>query len=151
MGLAVGTPAPDFVLKDQEGKEFRLSDHLGERPIVVFFYPKDFTPGCTAEVCSFRDHYSDFTDAGALVVGISSDSEKSHGRFAMRHQLPFPLLSDPGGKIRRKFAVAPKLFGLLPGRETFVLDRQGKIAMAYEAVQASGHHKRALAQVQKLI
>jgi peroxiredoxin Q/BCP len=117
---------------------------------VLFFYPKDFTPGCTAEACAFRDSYEDFTDAGALVVGISSDSEASHRKFANRHRLPFILLSDPNREVRRKFGVKNRLFNLLPGRETFVVDKTGRIVMTFEAVQASGHVSRALKAIKKL-
>ena len=149
MALEIGTPAPDFCLHDQHGSEFRLSDHFGRVPVVLFFYPKDFTPGCTAEVCSFRDSYAEFTDTGALVVGISSDSEKSHSKFASRFGLPFPLLSDPKGEVRKAYGVKPQLFGLLPGRETFVIDREGRIALSYDSVRATSHRSKALAVLQK--
>lgn len=141
---------PEFSLKDQEGKLFHSSEHLGEKPLVIFFYPKDFTPGCTAEACAFRDHYEDFTDAGALVIGISSDSEASHRNFANRHRLPFILLSDPNKEVRRKFRVKNRLLNLLPGRETFVVDKKGKIVMTFEGMQASGHVPRALKALKKL-
>lgn len=144
MGLKVGSTIPDFRLKDQEGKWFDSSEHIGKNPLVIFFYPKDFTPGCTAEVCSFRDHFEDFTDAGALVVGISSDSEKSHRNFAKRHRLPFVLLSDSNKAVRRKFGVSNRFMNLLPGRETFVIDKEGRVVLAFEALQASGHVRQAL-------
>jgi peroxiredoxin Q/BCP len=144
MGLPLGSTIPDFRLRDQEGNWFYSKDHIGKTPVVIFFYPKDFTPGCTAEVCSFRDHFEDFNDAGALVVGISSDSERSHHNFARRHRLPFVLLSDPDKAVRRKFGVSNRFMNLLPGRETFVVDTQGRIVLAFEALQASGHVRNAL-------
>lgn len=150
MGLPVGSSIPDFSLKDQEGNWFHARDHMGKQPMVVFFYPKDFTPGCTAEACAFRDSYEDFTEAGVLVVGISSDTEKSHRKFAQKYRLPFILLSDPNKEVRRKFRVANRLLNLLPGRETFVIDKQGMVVMAFEGMQASGHVRRALKALKKL-
>jgi peroxiredoxin Q/BCP len=150
MGLSVGSTMPGFSLKDQDGNWFHSREYLGEKPLVLFFYPKDFTPGCTAEACAFRDQYEDFTDAGALVVGISSDSQASHQKFAKRHRLPFILLSDPKKEVRRKFRVKSRLMNLLPGRETFVVDKKGKIIMTFEGMQASGHVPRALKALQKL-
>ena len=150
MGLPVGSTIPEFSLKDQEGNWFHSLEHLGEKPLVLFFYPKDFTPGCTAEACAFRDHYEDFTDAGALVIGISSDSQSSHRSFANRHRLPFILLSDPNKEVRRKFRVKNRLLNLLPGRETFVVDKKGKIVMTFEGMQASGHVPRALKALKTL-
>lgn len=150
MGLPLGVQAPDFVLNDSSGKPFRLSEHLGTRPVVLFFYPKDFTPGCTAEACSFRDSYEDFADAGALVVGISSDSERTHRNFASRLSLPFLLLSDPDGEVSRLFGVRKRFFNLLPGRETFVLDRAGKLVLAFDSPGAGGHVRHALEALKKL-
>lgn len=150
MGLSIGTKAPDFTLEDQHGNSFTLSDHIGKAPVVVFFYPKDFTPGCTAEVCAFRDSYEQFTDAGAQVVGISSDSQGSHLKFAQKHRLPFVLLSDTSRKVRKRFEVDNRLFQLLPGRETFVIDREGNVVMNFKALGASGHVEKALKAVRKL-
>lgn len=140
---------PEFSLKDQEGNWFHSSEHTGKKPLVIFFYPKDFTPGCTAEACAFRDSYEDFTDAGALVIGISSDTEASHRKFADRHRLPFVLLSDPKKEVRRMFRVENRLLNLLPGRETFVVDKTGTIVMAFEGIRASGHVPRALQALKK--
>lgn len=150
MGLPVGSAMPEFSLKDQEGNWFHSRDHVGKAPLVLFFYPKDFTPGCTAEACAFRDHYEDFTGAGALVVGISSDSEGSHRNFSKRHRLPFILLSDPDRKVRRKFRVENRFMNLLPGRETFVVDRNGIVVMAFEGMRASGHVPSALKAIKNL-
>lgn len=150
MGLPLGTQAPDFVLNDANGQPFRLSEHLGDVPVVLFFYPKDFTPGCTAEACAFRDRYEDFVDAGALVIGISSDSEHTHRTFASRLRLPFLLLSDPKGEVSRKYMVRRRLFNLLPGRETFVLDGSGKLVMAFDNPGAGGHVRHALEAIKKM-
>lgn len=144
MKVPLGSHAPDFQLKDASGQLFRLADHLGKQPLVIFFYPKDFTPGCTAEACSFRDHFNDFSDAGALVVGISSDSERSHQRFSSKYKLPYTLLSDPDGTVSKLFGIKRKLWGLMPGRETFVLDQFGKCIMHFENLGASGHVRNAL-------
>ena len=141
---------PEFSLKDQHGNWFHSGEHLGKKPLVIFFYPKDFTPGCTAEACLFRDHYEEFTDAGALVIGISSDSQVSHQSFALKHRLPYVLLSDPKKEVRRKFRVENRLLNLLPGRETFVVDRTGKIIMSFEGMRATGHVNRALRALEKL-
>ena len=150
MGLPVGSTMPEFSLQDQNGNWFHSRDYTGKQPLVVFFYPKDFTPGCTAEVCSFRDQYEDFADAGALVIGISSDSQASHLRFAERYRLPFRLLSDPKKEVRRLFRVQNRVFNLLPGRETYVVDRNGVVVMAFEGLQASGHVASALKAIKKM-
>ncbi len=122
--VQVGDAAPDFTLKDQLGKTVSLKDFLGKTSIVVYFYPKDNTAGCTAEACAFRDSYEVFKEAGAEVIGISSDSTDSHQQFATRNRLPFILLSDTDGSVRKRYGVASTL-GLLPGRVTYVIDTQG--------------------------
>ncbi len=122
--VQVGERAPDFTLPDQKGKDVRLSDLLGKKNIVLYFYPKDDTSGCTAEACSFRDSYEVFQDAGAEVIGVSSDSIDSHERFATKHRLPYILLSDAHGALRKQYGV-PATFGLLPGRVTYIIDKQG--------------------------
>lgn len=129
--IGEGDPAPDFTLHDQNGKEVKLSDHRG-KPVVLYFYPKDDTPGCTAESCAFRDSYEDFKDIGAEVIGISSDSAESHSKFAAKYSLPFVLLSDRGGKVRKSFGV-PTTFGLLPGRVTYVLDKDGVVQKVFNS------------------
>ena len=124
--VKVGEIAPDFTLNDQDGNPVSLSDYHGKRNVVLFFYPKDFSPGCTAQACSFRDYYEDFTDMDAVVIGISGDGVGSHKKFLDRYLLPFTLLSDPKGKIRSLYG-STKAFGLLPGRYTFIIDRGGVI------------------------
>ena len=137
--VAIGDPAPDFSLSDQHGATVTLKGLLTKGPIVLFFYPKDETPGCTAEACSFRDNYDVFVKHGATVVGISSDSVASHKSFAQHHQLPFVLLSDPGGQVRKAFGVA-KTLGLFPGRVTYVLDAQGVTRHTFNSQFAATTH-----------
>ncbi|MDP6458351.1 MAG: peroxiredoxin [Candidatus Bathyarchaeota archaeon] len=122
----VGTKSPDFTLKDQDSDPVSLSDYKGKSNVVLFFYPKDFSPGCTAEARGFRDIYEDIIDLDAVVIGVSGDSIESHKRWADRHMLPFTLLSDPKRKIQFLYG-ATKAFGLLPGRYTFVIDKGGVI------------------------
>ena len=138
-GLAAGDPAPDFTLDDQDGHPIQLADFRGQKNVVVYFYPKDDTPGCTKESCAFRDHYTAFQDAGAEVIGISSDSSASHKAFAEKHRLPFRLLADQSGKVRESFRV-PRTAGLLPGRVTYVIDRQGVIRHAFNSQLAATRH-----------
>jgi peroxiredoxin Q/BCP len=150
MGLKVGQLIPQFVLPDQDGKLFNSNEIVGKKPFVIFFYPKDYTPGCTLEVCSFRDSYEEFTELGALVVGISSDSEKTHRRFVSKYRLPFKLLADKHKKVRGLFKVESKLFNLLPGRETYVVSKEGVILMVFNSLNASKHMKMALNTLKKL-
>ena len=131
--LKVGDKAPDFTLRNSEGEEISLTSLIGKKNIVLYFYPKDETPGCVKEACSFRDQYEDFTDAGAEVVGVSNDSVNSHKKFIANRRLPFILLSDPGGKVSKKYGCKPGLFGLLPARVTFIIDRQGIIRNVFES------------------
>jgi peroxiredoxin Q/BCP len=137
-GLGAGDPAPDFTLNDQDGKPVRLADYRG-RKLVVYFYPKDDTPGCTKESCSFRDHYTAFTDAGAEVIGISSDSEASHKKFKEKYKLPFTLLSDRDGQVRKAYGV-PATLGLLPGRVTFVIDKHGVVRHVFNSQFKATQH-----------
>lgn len=125
MSATVDSPAPDFTLPDQDGSPVHLADLRGSW-VVVYFYPADDTPGCTAESCSFRDSHEDFVDAGARVVGISSDSVSSHRAFADKHGLPFTLLADTDGTVRKAWGVG-KTLGLLPGRVTYVIDPEGVV------------------------
>jgi len=122
----VGQPAPDFTLPSLTGAPVSLASFRGKKDIVLYFYPKDNTPGCTAEACAFRDSYEVFKDTGAEVIGISSDSEESHQEFATSQHLPFILLSDRGGIVRKRYGV-PSTFGLLPGRVTYIIDKQGLV------------------------
>jgi thioredoxin-dependent peroxiredoxin len=124
--VKVGSVAPDFTLPSQTGEMVSLEEYFGRKPVVLFFYPKDDSPGCTREVCAFKDSFEEFGKLDAEVIGISSDSVESHKRFAVEHDLSFTLLSDEGGNIRRLYGV-PKTFGLFPGRVTYVIDRDGVV------------------------
>lgn len=151
MALKVGDKIPNFSAKDSEGSVFEIQSILGEKPLVIYFYPKDNTPGCTAEACSFRDQYQDFKDLGAEVIGISSDSVASHQKFSKQHRLPFILLSDSDKKIRTLFGVPASLLGLLPGRVTYVADKNGTITMIFDSMSGTIHIKKALEAVKKLV
>ncbi len=138
-GIQVGDKAPDFTLTSQSGEQVRLQDRLGERAVVLYFYPKDETSGCTAEACAFRDSYEVFTDAGAEVIGVSSDSAEKHASFAEHHKLPFTLLADPGGKVRKAFGV-PATLGVIPGRVTYVIDQSGTVRSVFNSMTNIGKH-----------
>jgi peroxiredoxin Q/BCP len=138
-GIQVGSKAPDFTLPSQSGAPVRLQDRLGERVIVLYFYPRDDTRGCTAEACAFRDSYEVFADAGADVIGISSDSVDRHAAFAGKHDLPFTLLSDKGGQVRKSYGV-PAVLGVLPGRVTYVIDREGSVRHVFSSMTNIGQH-----------
>lgn len=141
-----GDTAPDFTLPDQRGESVSLSQLRG-RWVVVYFYPADDTPGCTKESCAFRDSYEDFTDLGAEVVGISSDSVASHEAFAAKHRLPFTLLADTDGAVRKRYGVKGT-FGLMPGRTTYVIDPEGVVRKVFNSqFQVTRHHKEALATI----
>jgi peroxiredoxin Q/BCP len=135
----VGKPAPDFTLPALTGQPVSLKSFIGKKDIVLYFYPKDNTPGCTAEACAFRDSYEVFRDAGAEVIGISSDPAESHQQFATQHRLPFILLSDRGGVVRKRYGV-PSTFGLLPGRVTYIIDKQGIVRHIFSSQFAPQKH-----------
>ena len=151
MGLQVGDRIPKFSAKDSKGNDFDSETLIGHKPLVIYFYPKDNTPGCTAQACSFRDQYEDFKDLGAEVIGISSDSIASHNKFSARYQLPFILLSDTDKKLRTLFGVKPDLFGLIPGRVTYVADKNGIIQFSFNSQLATNHIPRALEAIKKMV
>lgn len=138
--LQTGNLIPSFSLKDQSGKAFNTNDYIGKNKLVIYFYPKDESAVCTAEACAFRDSFAEFTDSGAIVVGINSGDVASHAKFAEKNRLPFQLLSDPGNKILKQFGIKPWLF--LTGRETFVVDLDGKIAFKYRAFLNGDAHSK---------
>ena len=149
MSLQAGDKAPDFTLPDQSGSARTLSDTLGQKVVVLYFYPKDNTRGCTAEACSFRDSYESFTDAGAEVIGVSSNSVESHEKFAGRHDLPFVLLSDKDRSVRKLYGATT--LGVVPGRITFVIDREGVIRHVFSSMSnIDGHIGEALEVVKQL-
>ncbi len=148
--LKPGDKLPDFTLNDQHGNPFHLAERLGTKHLVIYFYPKNETPGCTKEACLFRDHYEEFTEKGCEVIGISSDKENSHRSFAENHRLPFVLLSDPGGKVRKKFGATGSLFGLIPGRITYVADRKGIVRHVFDSLlRPERHIREALTALEK--
>lgn len=147
--LRIGDAAPDFTATDHAGRPFRLHDHRG-RPVVLFFYPRDGTPVCTAQMCSFRDAHAELGGLGAVVAGVSPDSDESHRRAAAEHRLPFPLLSDASGALRRLFGVG-RWLGVLPGRATFVIDPAGRIRHVDRAPwSGAGHGRRAVTAVRSI-
>ncbi len=149
--MKIGDRIPSFELQDQNGRLVRFDDVRGKGPIVLFFYPKDETPVCTAEACSFRDNYADFAAVGAVVIGVSSDDVASHKRFADRHQLPYTLLADVGGEVRTRLGVPKGMFGLMDGRVTYILDSDGVVVHVHHAaLQAQAHVTRAMATVKRL-
>lgn len=137
----VGSKAPNFTLPSQSGEMVSVEDFLGKKPVILFFYPKDDTPGCTKEVCAFRDSFEEFRKLDAEVIRISSDSVESHRSFAENHNLPFTLLSDEGGKVRRLYRV-PDTLGLFPGRVTYVIDREGMVRHMYSSQLSVEKHVR---------
>ena len=147
--LSVGDRAPLVALRDADGVE-RRSDQLAGQALVLFFYPKDDTPGCTMEACAFRDSYADLQALGADVWGVSGDDASSHKRFAGKHQLPYPLLVDTGNQLRRAFGV-PAVLGLLPGRVTYVIDGQGVIRHVFNnLLDGPAHRREAIEALQAL-
>jgi peroxiredoxin Q/BCP len=149
MPLAVGDSAPLVALRDQNATE-RRSDQLDGKALVLFFYPKDDTPGCTMEACAFRDNYAELQSLGAEVWGVSGDDASSHQRFATRHQLPYPLLVDQANGLRRAFGV-PSVLGFLPGRVTYVIDGSGVIRHIFNnLLDGPAHLREAKAALQSL-
>ena len=142
--IQVGDKAPSFSLPDSAGKIVTLEDLLGKSNLVLYFYVKDFTSGCTRESCSFRDSYQAFKGLGAEVIGVSSDSESSHDAFAKEHRLPFTLLSDKNGNARKAFGIK-KTLGLLPGRVTILIDKKGIVRHVFSsATNMDAHVEEAL-------
>jgi peroxiredoxin Q/BCP len=148
--VKIGDRAPRFTLLNQLGTPVTLDSFIGQKPIVLFFYPKDDTPGCTAESCAFRDRYQVFQEAGAEVIGISADSSTSHAQFAQKYSLPFLLLSDTENKVRTLYGVPATLF-VLPGRVTYVIDRSGIVQHIFDSqLDFKGHVQEALNALQRI-
>jgi peroxiredoxin Q/BCP len=150
MALKVGDVVPAFSAKNTEGNLFESQSIVGIKPVVIYFYPKDDTPGCTKQACSFRDQYEDFKALGAEVIGISGDSFTAHQKFANKYKLPFILLSDQGKTIRQLFGVPTALFGLLPGRVTYVIDNKGVIKLIFDQMAPKSHITKALEMIKKM-
>ena len=148
--IGVGDTAPDFTKTTQNGDSISLSQYRGDKTVVLYFYPKNETPGCTAEACTFRDSFEDFVEAGAVVIGVSQDSENSHKSFADHHRLPVLLVSDRDKALQKAYGV-PKTMGLLPGRVTYVIDRGGTVQHVFNSqLNAKKHVREALDVVKRL-
>src|SRR5690606_16518833 len=148
--LEIGDKIPQFVLKDQYGRAVAIADYVGKKKLVIYFYPKDESPGCTKQACAIRDNFAEYTDAGAMVIGINSGSVESHRAFAERYDLLIMLLSDPGNKVLKAFGIINVL--VLSGRETFVVGLDGTIAYKYRALMnASEHDNRVLAFLRETV
>lgn len=130
--IKAGDPVPRFTLKDQNNKAVSIKDLIG-KPFVVYFYPKDDTPGCTVEACSFRDQFEEFRNVDATIIGISADSPSSHKDFAEKYRLPFTLLSDEENEVRDQFGVPKSFLGLLPGRTTYIIDKEGIVRHVFNS------------------
>ncbi|MGB3137187.1 MAG: thioredoxin-dependent thiol peroxidase [Nodosilinea sp.] len=154
MTLSAGDPAPDFSLPDAAGQTHSLADLKGQR-VVLYFYPRDSTPGCTKQACGFRDRYSDYQEKDIVVLGVSTDDAKSHGRFIDKLSLPFPLLVDEGGEVASRYGVyGPKKFmgkeytGIT--RSTFIVGPDGSLEKTYLKVKAETHANTVLADLETL-
>jgi thioredoxin-dependent peroxiredoxin len=148
--VQTGDRAPEFTAQAHDGRQVALADFRNKNVVVLYFYPRDETPGCTKQACAFRDAYEQFTEAGAVVIGVSSDSLQRHQAFASGHQLPFLLLTDTDGSLRKAFGV-PTTLGLLPGRVTYVIDREGIVRHVFNSqFQAERHVTEALQIVKQL-
>jgi len=149
--LKVGDAAPDFSLLDERGLPVSLKDFLGKKIVVLYFYPKDFSLGCTAEACSFRDDYKPLENKGAVVIGVSLDTVESHLRFSEKYSLPFTILSDHSKEVAKAYGVLG-LGGFLARRVTFIINKEGKIARIFSKVDVkrhSGEVLKALDELQK--
>jgi thioredoxin-dependent peroxiredoxin len=146
-----GSTVPQFALPDQNGKLFDITTVLGKKNLVIYFYPKDDSPGCTKEACTFRDQYEVFREADAEIIGISSDDVESHRQFAEKYHLTYTLLSDKDGNVRKLFGVPSDLFGILPGRVTYVINKQGVVTHTFDPqFQTEKHSEGALAALKKI-
>jgi peroxiredoxin Q/BCP len=143
--IEIGSVVPDFSLPDQNGNMFTIKSVLGKKNLVIYFYPKDDSPGCTKEACYFRDQFEVFNEADALIIGISGQSVESHKKFAGKYRLSYALLSDEDNNVRRLFGVPTNMLGLLPGRVTYVVDKTGKVVYIFNSqVQVTQHVDEAL-------
>ncbi len=141
MAVKIGDVAPDFTLESASGQKVSISEFRGKKSVVLYFYPKDETMGCTREACGFRDSYEVFKRLGAEVVGISSDSSESHRKFAEHHSLPFTLLSDPKKEVRKLYGVRSSM-GIIPGRVTYIIDTQGRVIHIFSSQTRAEEHVR---------
>ncbi|MEK6301518.1 MAG: thioredoxin-dependent thiol peroxidase [Acidobacteriota bacterium] len=152
--LSVGEKAPQFALNDTDGNKIKLSDFKGKK-VVLYFYPKDLTPGCTVEACAFRDDIGAFKKLGAVVLGVSADTEKTHQKFTAKHDLNFPLLADVDhavseayGAWQEKSMYGRKYWGI--ARITYIIDEKGKVAKAYEKVKVATHSEEVIEAIKSM-
>jgi thioredoxin-dependent peroxiredoxin len=146
-----GSKVPSFTLKDQNGKLYDIQNVLGKKNLVIYFYPKDDSPGCTKEACYFRDQFEVFTQADAMIIGISGQSVESHKKFAEKYHLSFTLLSDEGNNVRKLFGVPTNMLGAIPGRVTYVVDKTGTVVYVFNSQsQATKHVDEALRILKEL-
>ncbi len=150
MRLKIGDRAPRFSGLNDKGERFCSRDLLGKSTCVIYFYPKDFTPECSKEACGFRDWYQEFKYYDAEVIGVSSDEVSSHKRFKEKYQLPFTILSDNEGKLKKLFGIKSGILGVILGRETYVIDKKGIIQLVYKGMLASRHIDKAIAKVKEI-
>lgn len=151
MKVVEGSKVPEFELKNQYGELFSLDSVIGKKNLVIYFYPKDDSPGCTKEACSFRDQFAVFADADAMIIGISAQSVESHLAFAKKHRLNYFLLSDTDNKVRKLFGVPSNILGLTPGRVTYIVDKKGEIVYIFNSqINAEKHVDEALRILQAM-
>lgn len=151
MGIKIGDKCPYFSLLDQNGEMVAIKEIIGEKNIVIYFYPKDNTWGCTKQACSFRDSFQDFIDLGCEVIGISTDSVDSHKMFSTKYNLNFKILSDVDDEVREKFGVPKSLFGIIKGRVTYIIDKKGNVAWIFNSqLNAEGHISKSIEVLKEL-
>lgn len=151
MAIKIGDKCPDFVLENQDGKKVNIQDLIGDKIIVLYFYPKDNTWGCTKQACSFRDNYDEFLALDCLVLGISSDSVLSHKTFSEQFHLNFPILSDIDDSVRKKFGVPTSFFGMIKGRVTYIIDKNGIVKGIYNSqLNSTSHISKAIGMINNL-
>lgn len=145
MSIQIGDKCPTFNAQISSDNSFDLTELIGKKNLVIFFYPKDFTPGCTTEVCAFRDNYEAFQELNCEVIGVSSDSSDSHDKFSEKHELQYILIPDNNKKIQKLFGVPKSLFGLIPGRVTYIIDINGTVRGIYNSLSDPfGHIQKGL-------
>lgn len=151
MALRVGQKAPEFEVTTAEGKSLKLSDFVGKKNVVLYFYPADFTLVCTRETCGFRDAYEELSSKDTEVIGVSVDSDESHRKFAAEHKVPFPLVADESFALATKFEATSMLRNLLKkaARITYVIDKKGEIAGVFKSELSAGHHVEGVRELVK--
>jgi len=149
--IIIGSTVPKFELKDQNGKTFKLDSVLGKKNLVIYFYPKDDSPGCTKQACSFRDQYEVFEEADAIIIGISEQSVESHLKFAKKYRLNYTLLSDEDNKVRKQFGVPSSFLGIMPGRVTYIINKEGKVVYIFNSqIKAEKHVEESMRILKEL-